>query len=348
MRIAPRSNFRAWGQRAVSHWRRMPLRLKLMMPVMAVCSVLVLVLFFTVWGYGTRSLENRLIGDANLLAHVVHSATESLPKQADLTKVLEQIQEDPSVNFVVAVDGESGQVIAASDPYTAIHADQVIPFWSQLDQRLPSEAASRGQAWYSFSKYQLQHISPFFELEDIQGGHFVLLALDTSKARKEVFAAAQGVAIAGLAALLTLSVAVAALLQGIVIRRVRKLIRSTPKTRVALQNYRTPLQGHDELCRLARSMSAAYRQLADNLSRQDAAAPAPTGPFMLASTQEEQSPTNKQQLIGKPKNLANTGATNSTSSVSGRSFRVDASAAGQRRRSKLANNHVRKRRRRIH
>lgn len=314
------------------------------MPVMGVCSVLVLVLFFTVWGYGTRSLENRLIGDANLLAHVVHAATESLPKQADLTKVLEQIQEDPSVNFVVAVDGESGQVISASDPYTADHADQVIPFWSQLEQRIPFEAASRGQAWYSFSKYQLQHISPFFESED--RGHFVLLALDTSKARKEVFAAAQGVAIAGLAALLTLSVAVAALLQGIVIRRVRKLIRSTPKTRVALQNYQTPLQGHDELCRLASSMSAAYRQLADNLSRQDAAAPVPLGPFMLAAKQEEEAPGNGPELTSKPMNPVT--ATSNTSSATGRSLRVDASAAGQRRRAKLANNHVRKRRRRIH
>ena len=283
----------------------MPLRLKLMLPVMAVCTLLVLVLFFTVWAYGTRSLENRLRGDADLLAHVVHSATKAVPSRNELTRVLETIQEDPSVNFVIAVENRTGRVIAASDPYTAKHANQVIPFWHELKKRLPP-ASGNEVPWFNFSKYQLQHISRNFsgEQEAFDKGYFILLALDTSKARTEVFAAAQGVAIAALAALLTLSVAVAALLQGIVIRRVRKIIRSTPKSRQELQKFENPLRGQDELCRLANSMSSAYRQLADSLIRQDEPAEeAPSPPTPHVSGREAASGrklrVDSNQLIGK-------------------------------------------------
>lgn len=309
-----------------------------MLPVVSVCTALVLVLFFAVWGYGTRSMESRLIGDANLLAHVVRSATESIPAEADLTRVFEQIQEDPSVNFVVAVRKKSGEVIAASDAYTAAHAAQVIPFWDRLEQRIASHTALAGQPWYSFSQYQLQHISPCFEAEN-QGGYFVLLALDTSKARHDAFLAAKGVAIASLAALLTLSVAVAALLQGIVIRRVRKLVRSTPKTQAALEAYESPLEGFDELCRLAQSMASAYRQLAHNVIRQDEAVsesvPAPTVVrTTTAGLEPETLPT------ARP-----------TARSTARTLRVDPSVSGPRLRRKVrtaAQSEARRRSRRIH
>lgn len=250
-------------------WRDMPLHFKLLVPVTIVNCIITSILFFSVWTYSTAQLESRLVDDAILLSHTVRSSARSIPDAEELSTLLETIGEESRINFIAIADPLSERVTFATDPITRDRPEVVIPFWHAFQAR--SRRANVTSPWFHFSKHQLQYVSPRFQGQDkaVTGDFVVLIAMDTSKARREVLSGARSFAAALLFCLLALGTTTVWGLRVIVVRRVNKIMKSLPKTPEDLLNPVEPLQGLDELSKLSRALCRAYSNLGHSFVQLD-------------------------------------------------------------------------------
>ena len=242
-------------------WQDMPLHFKLLVPVTIANCLITLVLFLQVWKYSTAQLESRLVDDAILLSHTVRSSARSIPDANELSTLLETIGEESRINFIAIADPASLEVICATDPTTKRMPETVIPFWHAFENRAGQSQLTH--PWFHFSKHQLQYVSPVFAgVNRAIGSDFVvLIAMDTSKARREVLSGARSFASALLCCLLGLGTTTVWCLRIVVVHRVQRIMKSLPREPEDLIHYETPLNGMDELSKLSRSLAKAYSNL---------------------------------------------------------------------------------------
>lgn len=245
-------------------WRDMPLHFKLLVPVTIVNCLITLFLFLAVWKYSTAQLESRLVDDAILLSHTVRSSARSIPDENELSTLLATIGEESRINFIAIADPKSHEIIVATDPTTKDMPHVVIPFWYAFEERAKQPSVS--QPWFHFSKHQLQYVSPTFSGEDraIGSDFVVLIAMDTSKARKEVLSGARSFASALLFCLLALGATTVWCLRIIVVLRVQKIMNSLPSKPSDLSHLEKPLAGLDELSKLSRALYRANSSLGNS------------------------------------------------------------------------------------
>lgn len=248
-------------------WTDLPLRIKLVFPVVIFNCLVAVAIFFAVWQNSTVQLENRLQNDAELYAHTVRSATSTMTHREELRSFLRTIGKKKKINFIALLDVRSQTILEATDPYTQQFPEVVIPFWrSCLDQATPSNGSN---AWIHFSKHQLQYVSPIAKGREgsLLNEFCVLIAMDTTKTRKQVFVGARRLALVTLVVLTAVSFAIISLLHFIVVKRVNKVISATPRSAEQLLSYENPLDGLDELSRLSRSVTMAYRSLGESFKQ---------------------------------------------------------------------------------
>lgn len=247
-------------------WTDLPLRIKLVFPVVIFNCLVAISIFFAVWENSTVQLESRLQNDAELYAHTVRSATSTMKRRDELQSFLRTIGRKHRINFIALLDVPSRTILEATDPYTQRFPDVVIPFWRACLQQAQAEGT---EAWIHFSKHQLQYVSPIAKGTDgaLLDEFCVLIAMDTTKTRTQVFRGARRLALVTLVVLTAVSFAIISLLHFIVVKRINKVISATPRSADELLSYENPLDGLDELSRLSRSVTQAYRSLGGSFKR---------------------------------------------------------------------------------
>ena len=248
-------------------WADLPLRIKLIFPVVIFNCIVAVAIFFTVWRNSTEQLEYRLRNDAELYAHTVRCATGSMKDVEELRTFLRTIGKKKKINFIALLDISSGRILEATDSYTRAVPEIVIPFWGACLAQM--EKPDSSEAWIHFSKHQLQYVSPIASGRSgaLLEKFCVIIAMDTTKTRTQVFIGARRLALVTLVVLTALSLAIISLLHFIVVKRINQVISATPKSADELLEYENPLDGLDEISRLSRSVTRAYRSLGGSFQR---------------------------------------------------------------------------------